>query len=122
MNPLSDLALDWWWALALLPLPWLARRWLAGAQPAGPAVRVPLLQRDEASSPSLRRRGGRPGAALLWLAWFALLLAAGRPCWLEQPVARDVSGRDLMLAVDISGSMSEADMNLGSRTSSRVVV
>jgi len=48
----------------------------------------------------------------LWLAaiaWVCLLLATARPQWLGEPLELSVSGRDLMLAVDVSGSMQEQD-------------
>jgi Ca-activated chloride channel family protein len=38
-----------------------------------------------------------------------LVLALARPQWLGEPLEQAVSGRDLMLAVDVSGSMQEKD-------------
>jgi Ca-activated chloride channel family protein len=43
------------------------------------------------------------------LAWLLLVLAASRPQWLGESVAIPISGRDLMLAVDLSDSMRTAD-------------
>jgi Ca-activated chloride channel family protein len=51
-----------------------------------------------------------------WLAgtaWCLLCIAAARPQQLGDPVQPPVRGRDLMLALDLSGSMSEPDMELG---------
>ncbi|MDZ4153439.1 VWA domain-containing protein, partial [Methylicorpusculum sp.] len=48
----------------------------------------------------------------LWLAiaaWVLLVIAVSRPQWLGEPIEQTVSGRDLMLAVDLSGSMEEQD-------------
>ena len=65
---------------------------------------------------------GRPAAAAavagslqlaLWLIWLLLLLAAARPTWIGEAIELPNSGRDLMLAVDISGSMQIEDMQLG---------
>ena len=39
------------------------------------------------------------------LIWLLVVLAASRPQWLGEPVQLPSTGRDLMLAVDISGSM-----------------
>jgi Ca-activated chloride channel homolog len=58
----------------------------------------------------------------LWLFWICLVLAACRPFLLGDPISRTVSGRDLMLAVDISGSMNEADMTINSSAASRIDV
>jgi len=52
----------------------------------------------------------RPG--LFWLAvlaWCLLIAAATRPQWLGEPIEQAISGRDLMLAVDVSGSMDVQD-------------
>ncbi len=59
-----------------------------------------------------RRRCRR---ARRWLAWILLCVAAARPQQLGEAVQPPQAGRDLMLAVDLSGSMSEPDMELGGR-------
>jgi Ca-activated chloride channel family protein len=46
---------------------------------------------------------------LLPLAWMFLVAAAARPQWVEEPITRIESARDLMLAVDLSGSMQTKD-------------
>jgi Ca-activated chloride channel family protein len=43
------------------------------------------------------------------IAWCCLIIAGIRPQWLGDPVEMAVTGRDLMLAVDLSGSMEEQD-------------
>lgn len=47
---------------------------------------------------------------LPWLFWVCLLGAAAEPRWLGEPVSLPQQGRDLMLAVDLSGSMNINDM------------
>ena len=49
----------------------------------------------------------------LWLIWLLLLLAAAGPPWIGEAIELPNSGRDLMLAVDISGSMQIEDMQHG---------
>jgi Ca-activated chloride channel family protein len=104
----------WFWMFLALPLPWLVRHLLPPAEDsAGSALRTPFL--DELGGlPSARRaRAGRP--ARLWLAvaaWVLLVSAAARPQWLGEPIEQAVSGRDLMLAVDLSGSMEIRDFLL----------
>lgn len=103
----------WPWMWLAFPLPWVAG-WLLPARPtASPSLRVPYGRRLQA----IATTGGYSRrwhiAALAWLAWFLLCAAAARPQQMGEAVAPPQSGRDLMLAVDLSGSMSEPDMELG---------
>ena len=117
------ITLEWPWVLAVLPLPLLVRLLLPAAPAAGArALRLPathaLTGRElEAGS---RRRIARQAVA--WLAWGLLVLAAARPQWLGDPVSLPVSGRDLMLAVDVSGSMESQDYVLDQRPVNRLDV
>jgi Ca-activated chloride channel family protein len=54
------------------------------------------------------------------LIWLLLVLAAARPQWIGEPLPLPLAGRDLMLAVDISGSMVEEDMVIGARVTDRL--
>jgi Ca-activated chloride channel family protein len=114
--------LDWWWALLLLPLPLLASKLLAASADARLALAVPMLSRQPYRQNTIVQTSGRIGGLCLWVFWVCLILAACRPFWLGDPISRTVSGRDLMLAVDISGSMSEADMTISSKPASRIDV
>jgi len=55
------------------------------------------------------------------LAWFFLVIGAARPVWLGEPVEQAVSGRDLMLAVDLSGSMEMEDFVVADQVVNRLV-
>src|SRR5687768_1874745 len=117
---LTDL-FAWPWLLLALPLPLLAR-WLLPAAPAhGAALRVPYGPRLDAIAQSGGHalRGGRVHP-LLALAWILLCIAAARPQELGEAVQPPQVGRDLMLALDLSGSMSEPDMELGGRPVDRL--
>jgi Ca-activated chloride channel family protein len=61
------------------------------------------------------------GLLLASVAWVMLLAAAARPVWVGDTVAMPVSGRDLMLAVDLSGSMQEQDFILNGQVVDRLV-
>lgn len=102
----------WPWIFILLPLPLLARLWLPPVQSDGGALRVPVLD-DFASAAELgtgRSRFHHPWRLLTAaLAWGLLVTAAARPEWVGDPIELPRSGRDLMLAVDTSGSMKEED-------------
>ena len=43
------------------------------------------------------------------LVWLMLVIALARPQWLEPPVERTIPTRDLLLLVDLSGSMDQRD-------------
>lgn len=112
----------WPWAFAALPLPLLVRFALPAAAESTHAIRVPFFQTVE-SLASVDRHGAnsrRLIQLLLALMWLALLTAIARPMWIGSPVTLPLSGRDLMLAIDISGSMREEDMLVGDRYVPRI--
>lgn len=100
----------WPWVFAALPLPLLVARLLPPADDDA-MTRLPI----PFSAPPLTAAG--PGLALrsqlrLWsgvLVWCLLVTAAARPQAPGEPVTIQVSGRSLMLAVDISASMASRD-------------
>ncbi len=106
----------WPWLLVLAPLPWLLRWLLPAVHRAPAALRAPFFAQWQAleASQGQSEHGSRLAhLLLLWLIWLALLVAAARPMWVGEPIELADSGRDLMLAVDISGSMRAEDMQLG---------
>lgn len=108
----------------LLPLPFLVRRWWMPVKKAESALWVPDVDAFAFAGPSTRRAGSRFDVSLLllWLAWMALVTAAARPQQTGEPVNLPTTGRDLMLAVDISGSMNTEDMSLSGRRVNRLTV
>ncbi len=114
-----NLTLAWPWALAALPLPLLVARTLPRAPSGGAAVRLPFFAALGASLGE-RRAAPRWRLVLAALAWVLLVLAATRPQWVGEPVQLPSEGRDLLLAVDISGSMSTEDMRVGNRVTDRL--
>lgn len=120
------ITLHWPWALLALPLPLLVYLALPATQPApGAALKTPFL--GELGEPAtldtnvVRTFWRRWRLWLAVVAWCLAVLAAARPQWLGEPAALPTSGRDLMLAVDISGSMKETDFRLRGQTVSRIV-
>ncbi|MGI9251243.1 MAG: vWA domain-containing protein [Pseudohongiellaceae bacterium] len=118
------LEFTWLWAFLLLPLPLLVHRLLVRAPRRDAALYVPFfsvlshLQSDTESLASSRLLN----LVFCTLIWLLLVLAAARPQWLGEPVQLPSSGRDLMLAVDISGSMEAQDMVVNNRQASRIEV
>jgi Ca-activated chloride channel family protein len=116
------LSFAWPWAFLLLPLPWLMRKLLPEAtsmQEAG--LKVPSFRGFNVLS-------GRSDAEQLlnwrfWVAlaaWFLLVFAAARPERIGDELDVPVSGRNLMLAVDLSGSMDQKDFELANRRVDRL--
>jgi Ca-activated chloride channel homolog len=103
----------WPWAALLAPLPWLVRRFAPQAQGQDPALRAPFFQQWQSlSEQGIKgsRASGRLPLIALWAIWLLLLVCAARPVWIGEAIELPNSGRDLMLAVDISGSMKIEDM------------
>ena len=113
----------WPFALAALPLPLLVR-WLSRPTPTTEsALLVPdanAFAVSEVRATATQRPRWRE--ALLWLGWATLIVALARPQITGEPVLLPTTGRDLMLAVDISGSMSTEDLTLGRNRADRLTV
>lgn len=105
------------WALLLLPLP-LLMRLLPAYKESRDSVKVPFFnklvdlseQRPEQGARILRRSTLQ--MILVNLTWLCLILAAAKPQWIGPPIEQQKSGRDLMIAVDLSGSMEARDFTL----------
>ena len=109
------LSLELPWALVLLGLPLLVR-WLAPEyRDESEAVRAPFFQRLVELTGSLPREGAVVIRKQGWqkfyhvAAWGLVVLALARPVWIGEPIVRETPARDLMLIVDLSGSMEERD-------------
>ncbi len=112
------LAYPWLLLLALAPL-------LQWRRPVGHTVDAPVLPVGHWLSdlPGVSRRGNATPLwrkLLLLLAWLLLVLALARPQHVGEQIQLPVSGRDLMLVVDISPSMDEQDMVIQGRSINRL--
>jgi len=103
------------WLLLLLPLPLLAY-WLLPAyrEPRQP-VRVPFLNllsrlagQDASAAGTIYRRN-LPQRIMVILVWIGLATALARPQWVDEPIVKELPMRDLLVAVDLSGSMETRD-------------
>ncbi len=114
----------WPWIFVLLPLPMLLRGLLKPAEQLQDAsLRVPLLADFELQSTATGRQqsGLRIWFWLALLAWCLLVTATARPQWLGEAVELPVSGRDLLMAVDLSGSMETRDFIVEQQQVDRLV-
>ncbi len=116
------ISLAWPFMLLALPLPFLVSRLLPSRAPDSAALRVPGLAPFTSDHASVDRRSRSVSVRqiLTWLAWALLIVALSRPQWIGEPTALPTTGRDLMLAVDISGSMRQEDMQLAGETVTRL--
>jgi Ca-activated chloride channel family protein len=103
------------WLLLLLPLPLLAY-WLLPAyrEPRQP-VRVPFLNllsrlagQDASAAGTIYRRNLAQRIMVI-LVWIGLATALARPQWVDEPIVKELPMRDLLVAVDLSGSMETRD-------------
>lgn len=103
------------WLLALVVLPLLVE-WLAPAyRQTAPSLRVPFLDRiaklmrRDPSEGAVVLHGGWLRTTALFVAWISAIVALARPQIVEPPITRLVPRRDILLAVDLSGSMETQD-------------
>ena len=112
----------WPWALLALPLPIIMRKLLsesARLQDAG--LKVPDLNAFAVLSERPHKEQLLNWRMLLAVAaWVLLVIAAARPEYVGEELEVPVSGRNLMLAVDLSGSMDQKDFALGNRRVDRL--
>lgn len=116
------LAFEYPWAAALLPLPLLIYLFYPRATQQQAALRVPFFQQlaaNETAMPRYVRHRLRFGLLGLW--WTLLIAAACGPRWIGAEISLPATGRDLMLAVDLSGSMQIRDMQIDNERVQRVV-
>lgn len=115
----------WPLAFLLLPLPYLAWRYLKPVDPGlGGALKVPFFEAMRARSGS-----GINGTKTRWwklvattLVWVLLVTALARPTLVGPEIPLPAEGRDIMIAIDLSGSMEERDFAVNGRATTRLGV
>jgi Ca-activated chloride channel family protein len=109
--------LEFAWPLALLalPLPLLALLLLPPHRQRVSALRVPFFDTVVAAAGTEARSGAvvmrRRVLQLITaaLVWSAIVAGLARPEWVGEPIVRTEAARDIMLAIDLSGSMDYRD-------------
>jgi len=105
---------EWPWAFLLLPVPYLVLRFAPPFEPRDHALRVPFVPRlRELLGPRaarIARTRSRLELAGLCAAWVLSVAALARPVELGARVERQTAARDLLLLVDLSGSMARTDL------------
>ena len=76
------------------------------------AVRVPFMSRIKAASVETQSHRRK---LMKWIVpvtvWLFTIVALARPQWFEDPIEKTIPTRDLLLIVDLSGSMDQKDFN-----------
>jgi len=104
------------WALLALPLPYLVYRFVPAHEERVEALRVPFFAHIAELTGASPRRGAvvQPRGLGRWLVlvliWLAMIVALAKPTLHGEPVTVTRSARDLLLAVDLSGSMDTRDL------------
>jgi len=118
------LTFAWPWIFILLPLPWVLRYFVSPASQQQTALKVPFYTAiTQFSSQSTERQSPYTARKLLaYSVWLLLIVALAGPQWLGKPVSLPRAGRNLMLVLDISGSMRLPDMKLQGKPLDRLSV
>ncbi|MEA2116087.1 MAG: VWA domain-containing protein, partial [Thermodesulfobacteriota bacterium] len=109
------LTISYPWIFLLLPLPFVLRKLARPYQEERPAVRTPFFDElvemsgQVPGSGSIVRKQPLLRQIITAFCWILLVAALARPQWIEQPIIKEVPTRDLLLAVDLSGSMNTED-------------
>ncbi len=114
---------DWPWLFLTLPLPIIVRYLLPPATTSveNAALRVPFIEDFQSLNQKVQHKTiKRWPLWLATLAWILLVIAATRPQWWDEPIELPINGRDLMMAVDLSGSMRYKDFRIQDRTVDRL--
>jgi Ca-activated chloride channel homolog len=108
------------WIFLLLPLPLLARYLLKAKTINYTQVWIPLAQ--GLSEQHLSSQNSYLKSFVPWLAWLLLLTALARPVWFGDPIRLQQQSRDMIISLDLSGSMQEVDMPLNGQTVDRLTL
>lgn len=121
LSTLTHLEFNHLWAFWLLPLPLLVRL-LIPAAPASSssALRVPFYRELQSSLVHTKQSTSLLRLLIAIIAWLLLVIAAARPQFVGDTIRQQISGRSLMMAVDISGSMQARDMVIDKRAVTRL--
>ncbi|MCF2858250.1 VWA domain-containing protein [Pseudoalteromonas sp. SMS1] len=112
---------EWPWAFLLLPLPWIIAKIKPQPAQSPQKIRMPsyaALGGTSTDSQSVKSKNNW----LEILIWSLLVTALSNPSWLDDPITLPSEGRDIMLAVDLSHSMAEEDMEYNGRYVDRLSV
>lgn len=113
LNPM--IAFDAIWMFILAPLPVAIQIFSPVYKESRKAVLAPFFDQISEMAGLTPEKGaiiqdkGKFHKVLIIICWLLLVTALARPQWIEAPIVKELPSRDLLVAVDLSGSMSVAD-------------
>ncbi|MDY7220091.1 VWA domain-containing protein [Denitrificimonas sp. JX-1] len=113
----------WPWLFLLLPLPWFIRTFTPPVPQQSTALHVPFYNELELLQRSNKRNKFahlKTSNIIYLVLWLLLISAAARPQWNDEHESRPTSGRDLLIAMDVSNSMLYSDLTLNGHSISRI--
>lgn len=110
----------YWWVFLLLPLPLLIRYFLSPKKQSFTQIWIPLA--DGLQQQKSVKANPLVSFILPWLLWLLLLATVAKPIWFGEPIRIQQQSRDMILSLDLSGSMQEVDMPLNGRTVDRLTL
>jgi Ca-activated chloride channel family protein len=119
----SMITVNYFWPLLLLPLPLLIIYLLpAKEMSVSYALKVPFFHHLQSVTIGQNFKGSKNKSYLLWLLWLCLILALCDPKWVGKPMPLTKEGRNIFLALDLSGSMQATDIEINGRPVTRLTV
>jgi len=112
------------WLFLALPLPFIVWFFNKPKEAQLTSIRTPLFANWQRLSAQTQQASRHQfwQKLLNFIIWALLVTATARPQWIDEPIEIPTSGRDLLLSIDISGSMSEEDLKLEGRAVNRLAV
>lgn len=107
-------------AFLLLPLPAMAALWRRRGMSNSGGLRISASLRDAVDGDLMARRPPSRAVLLRWVAWVLLVLALADPRVVAATPALPATGRDIIFALDLSGSMVAQDMMAEGRPITRI--
>ena len=121
MNPFNGLGINFvnpWLLCFLLAIPLLA--WLKGLQGKAPAILFSATAPLRKLGKRVESKSGNFSSGLFYLALGLLIVALARPQLGKSMSHVEASGIDIIIAIDVSGSMVIEDYNIGGHRASRI--
>lgn len=110
----------------LLPLPYFIYKFVKPYETKKNAIKVPFFNmllkatNENASSGSVMLKPNLWQKFLFIFTWVMIILSLSKPMVLGEPETRELSGRDVMFILDLSGSMAEEDFSINNEKASRL--
>ena len=113
--------LQWPWILAFLPLPFIML-WTRGRfAKQSETLQWRFGRQMFAANKTHKKSSKKLSVFCLGLAWISLIMALAQPTWLGEPTNIPPTGRDILIALDLSGSMQVTDMTLNDQPADRLM-